>query len=676
MKYLIFIVIAVCFGRYCANAQPQSETEPLKITAWEVAEKQIHIGFSKPISEFSEPFAQFFSIDERMNLVDVLHTSEPPTVTLLLSDEIRCGLIHILLIKGFEDAQGNAMRDTTLYISTLCIAEPSDIIINEIMADPSPSVRLPEHEYVELYNRSEKNIQIGGWTFSYKSATAANPTNVIMPPYLFPSGGYLLLVHQNAASDLSAYGATLSVLHSTTAIVNSGLFMKLIDNTGTVISWVDFNDDWYGDPSKSNGGWSLEQINPDLICSVESNWKASTGRNGGTPGQQNSVHAPVSMIQAPEIIRIATPDVHTILLYVSNPLGNILPDVSQFQIKTKVDRVEIVENNFSQLQLSLQSPLREGECYDLSITGNLLDCAGYKTPPTNFHFALPQDVDDNDVIINEIMFNPAPNGYSFVELYNRSKKAIKLSDLRLALRNSNGELPNNLQELTNEPFLLLPGQYLVVSRNAEAVKQQYMATNPSAFLQMRNMPALTRTSGRLVLLDRSRHVIDEVHYDNSQHADLLNINSGVSLERINPNLAGLVPANWQSASQTAGFATPGKQNSQYLELVGATNAEVSVHPEVFSPDNDGIDDVLSINYRFDTPSLIGEVIIFDSSGRVKKNLVNRQILSTEGVFFWDGLDNNGRSSLTGIYIVFFRAYNSAGLEKIYKIPCVLAKKMK
>ena len=247
-----------------------------------------------------------------------------------------------------------------------------------------------------------------------------------------------------------------------------------------------------------------------------------------------------------------------------------------------------------------------------------------------------------------------------------------VSELRLALRNNSGELPNTLPELADEPFLLLPGHYLVVSRNVEAVMQQYMASNRSAFLQMRNMPTLTRTSGRLVLLDRSRHVIDEVHYDSRQHADFLNLANGVSLERINPDHNSLDPANWHTAAQTAGFATPGKQNSQYMELAGTTASEVSVSPEVFSPDNDGIDDFLSINYRFNTPALTGEVIIFDSSGRIIKNLVSQQLLSTEGTFIWDGSDNNGRKALTGIYIIFFQAYNSQGVQKIYKIPCVLA----
>jgi len=544
-------------------------------------------------------------------------------------------------------------------------AEPYDIVISEIMANPTPSVRLPEYEYVELYNRSGKNIELDRWTFTYGTTTRT------IPYYLFPAGGYLLLAHSAAVSDLSAYGTTLPVMTSLTAITNTGQHLQLKDADGNVISWVDFSDDWYDDPLKSNGGWSLEQVNPDLACSVASNWKVSTGRNGGTPGQQNSVYSTTSMVQVPEVIRLAIPDVYTIILYVSNPLGNILPDVSQFTITQKVEQVTITGEHFDQLQLRLESPLQEGEWYDLSVAGGVSDCAGYETPSVRFHFALPQYADSLDVVINEILFNPVNGGYSFVELYNRSQNAVQANDLLLSMRNANGGLSTPVP-LTDDPFLLLPDHYLAVSRNVASVMQQYGATDRSAFLQMPRMPALTRESGRLVLLNKSLRVIDEVHYNSKQHADFLNLGNGVSLERIHPDRNSLDPGNWHTAAQAEGFGTPGRQNSQYMVFTETSTKEVSVHPEVFSPDNDGIDDVLSINYRFDTPSLTGEVIIFDSAGRKIRHLVRQQILSAEGTIIWDGSDDRGRKTASGIYIVYFQAYKSNGTQKIFKIPCVLA----
>ena len=656
------------FSDFRVDGLPYTDTEPPVITSCSAEGKQIHIGFSEPVAPISAPFSRFFDLDDRIHLEDV-RSDDPATVTLLCADELKCGLRYILTVKGFEDMSGNLMRDTTIYIFMPCRAVPHDIVINEIMADPSPTVRLPEYEYVELYNRSDKNIDLNGWRFTYGSNSRT------LPSYLFPAGGYLLLVHPTAVPDLSGYGATLPILGSLTAITNTGQYLQLADQEGTVISWVDFTTDWYADPLKSNGGWSLEQINPELTCSIASNWKASTGRNGGTPGQINSVHATTSITRVPEVIRIAVPNEHTILLYVSNPLGNIVPEISLFTMTPPVIRVAISGNHFDRIDLQLQSELRDGEWYDLSVAGGVIDCSGNGASSVNFRFAMPQYVDSLDVVINEILFNPISGGYTFIELYNRSQKAIQVNDLQLSLRNNNGELSTPV-ELTGEPFLLLPDQYLVVSRNVESVMHQFGATNHSAFLQMPRMPSLTRESGRIVLLNRSLRVVDEVHYNSKQHVDFLNVGSGVSLERIHPDRSSLDPGNWHTAAQTAGFGTPGRQNSQYIAFTETGKAEVSLIPEVFSPDNDGLDDFLNINYRFDTPSLMGEVIIFDSAGRKIKQLVQQQLLAAEGTIIWDGSDDRGRKVLTGIYIVYFQAYNSTGVKKVFKLPCVVAGKRK
>ena len=656
---------AFYFSDFRVDGLPYRDTELPKVTSCTVEGKQIEISFSKPVTPVSEPFNRFFDLDERLRLQDVYTDGLSSPVILLLAEEMKCGLRHSLKIKRIEDLHGNVMRDTILYVSVPCRADPYDIVINEIMANPSSPVRLPEYEYVELYNRSDKNIELNGWTFSYGN------NNRTLPSYLFPAGGYLLLVHPSAVPDMSAYGATLPVLGSLTAITNTGQYQQIRDREGTVISWVDFTTDWYADPHKSNGGWSLEQINPEQNCSLASNWKASTGRNGGTPGQKNSVFALVSDISMPEVIRIATPDAYTIILYVSNPLGNTVPDISRFVMTPKVDRVEMAGNHFDQLRLYLHSPMQEGEWYNMSVADGVMDCAGNTTLSTSFRFALPQYVEKSDVVINEILFNPISGGYTFVEMFNRSQKAVLASDLQLSLRSANDVLSTPVA-LTDEPFLLLPDQYLVVSRNPDAVMQQFGATNRSAFLQMPRMPSLTKESGKVVLLNKSLDVIDEVHYNSKQHADFLNTGSGVSLERINPDRNSLDPGNWHTAAQTVGFGTPSRQNSQFMASIEITSNELSLNPEVFSPDNDGVDDILNINYRFDTPSLTGEVIIFDSAGRKIRHLVHQKILAVEGTITWDGSNDSGRKSETGVYIVYFQAYNNEGVLKVFKIPCVLA----
>jgi hypothetical protein len=532
------------------------------------------------------------------------------------------------------------------------------------MANPSPSVHLPAYEYVELYNRSDKNIEMEGWTFSYGGTTK------VFPPYLLPFGSFVLLVHPNAASDMAKYGATLPIIGAQAAISNTGQYLALRNNEGTMISWVDFTPDWYANDYKDDGGWSLELIDSGQPCSGAFNWKASIDRAGGTPGKENSVSAASTDMLSPVMQHIAVPDNHTIILYVSKSLENIAPKYA-IEPPVPVSDAHIAGTHFDQLQITLQNPLQDGQWYDLSVAGDITDCAGYAVPPANFHFAVPQYADSLDVIINEILFQPLPDSYSFIELYNRSQKAIRVSDLQLAMRNGSGVLSTPVS-LSDDPFLLLPGQYIVLSRNTDALIRQFNADNPECFLLMRGMPSLTRESGQIVLLNRSLRIVDEVHYSNSEHTDGLISTAGVSLERLNPDRNSLDPSNWHTAAQTTGFATPGKQNSQFVETTAAEPNSVTLRPEVFSPDNDGVDDVLNICYHFDIPALTADLIIFDSSGRRIRQLLRQKIAATEGVVTWDGFDDSHHKALTGVYIICFRAYNSQGFNKLFKIPCVLA----
>jgi hypothetical protein len=50
---------------------------------------------------------------------------------------------------------------------------------------------------------------------------------------------------------------------------------------------------------------------------------------------------------------------------------------------------------------------------------------------------LPADALPGEWIINEILFNPRPNAFDYVEFYNKSNKIFDASKLYIANRNSN-----------------------------------------------------------------------------------------------------------------------------------------------------------------------------------------------------------------------------------------------
>jgi flagellar hook assembly protein FlgD len=155
---------------------------------------------------------------------------------------------------------------------------------------------------------------------------------------------------------------------------------------------------------------------------------------------------------------------------------------------------------------------------------------------------------------------------------------------------------------------------------------------------------------------------------------LLNVTKGVSLERIDFNRATGDKTNWHSASEAVGFATPGYKNSQYNDAKETDN-EIAISPEIFSPDEDGMNDVVSINYHFSTPGYVANVTIYDSKGRLIKNLIRNELLGINGTFSWDGITEDREKARIGIYIIFTEVFDVSGNVKHYKNTCVLAGKL-
>ena len=275
------------------------------------------------------------------------------------------------------------------------------------------------------------------------------------------------------------------------------------------------------------------------------------------------------------------------------------------------------------------------------------------------------------------MFDPKDNGVEWVEIYNRSNKVIDLKEIFLCSQDNSGNL-TEINQVSPSGYLFLPGKYLVLSTDANAVKAQYSTSNPGGFIEMSSIPAMNNDSDFVLLTNVSQIVIDKLQYHSGWHLPLINDTKGISLEKINYENPTQDESNWHSASESAGGATPAYKNSQYTNSEGGT--EVTVSPEIFSPDNDGYNDVLSISYAFNTPGMIANAQIYDSRGRLEKTLVRNELLSTSGTFFWDGItdDPEGAGKLKariGIYILYFEVFDTKGTVKKYKKSLVVGGKL-
>jgi hypothetical protein len=285
---------------------------------------------------------------------------------------------------------------------------------------------------------------------------------------------------------------------------------------------------------------------------------------------------------------------------------------------------------------------------------------------------LPSDMAGGDLIINEILFNPAGAGYDYVELYNNSGKICELQKILLTGKNSTGQLIN---AIAASPVnrLLYPGEYVVITEDDNWLSQNYLVKKHADICRITDLPSMPDDKGYLALLNNQAEIVDEIAYSDKWHFALINNKDGVALERIDYSQPTNEKTNWTSAASEAGFGTPGYQNSQFRADLRAQGSFV-VEPKLFSPDNDGHDDVAAFKYEMTEPGYMGSITIYDAAGRPVRYLLRNALLGLKSVVNWDGLDENFKKLPVGVYVVFMEIFNLKGKIKKIKNTVTLARK--
>ena len=143
------------------------------------------------------------------------------------------------------------------------------------------------------------------------------------------------------------------------------------------------------------------------------------------------------------------------------------------------------------------------------------------------------------------------------------------------------------------------------------------------------------------------------------------------MERISTEQPTNAPGNWHSASESVGFATPTYENSQLVSLNPVSDIVTIENPR-FSPDGDGFEDVLLIQLNPGMPGYVVNAKIFDSYGRLVKDLVNNRLLASEDLLKWDGRNNEETKARIGAYILWIELFDLEGNKQIMKETIVVA----
>ena len=568
-------------------------------------------------------------------------------ISISLNQAFDSGALYTIAFNNITDCAGNALTADPLEFVKGATPIAGQLIITEIMANPTPSQGLPEVEYIEILNISDQILDLYGIFL----ADLTNST--VLGSLILEPGEYALLAPSSTANELNTFGKVLPV-SNWPSLNNTADRITLFDSNSQEIYEVNYSEDWYNAQSKSQGGYSLEMIDTDYYCVEGNNWIGSNSANGGSPGHINTVDGDNPDLIGPEVIQAIAVTNSIVELTFNEKLdpstvsaNNFIPDHGLSFLYLEIDETNRI------VTLVTSTDLAPNTLYTLSID-NITDCTGNLIPTSNqqVELIIAATAEPLDIIVNEILFNPDTGDDRFVEFYNNSSKYINLKGWKIA-----GE--TNSRVITEENLFILPHSYFVVTSNGDNIKSTYPNAIESTFIEVSSMPRLPSDNGTVLILNSSNIELDRLEYSEAFHSNLLNDPNGISLERLSFSGESNDQNNWFTASETEGGATPGYENSQSFTPQNQIG-EIRIEPSTFAPDIPGGNNFTTLNYSFDQPGNTINIRIVDVEGRIIKQITQNTVVGTKGFFTWDGSTEEGRKARIGYYMILMEIINTDG----------------
>lgn len=594
-------------------------------------------------------------------LYDSVHGNE---IHVLLDDKLNSCQEYLIEIMDIHDLEDNVKVVAGGKMRFFEKPEWGDIIINELLSDPYSG----SFDFLEIKNPTAKDWLLKGLIIRNEDR---NDETVIEDSIVIEAGDILVLTEN--PDDISKI---YNVEHPEKLIQqklpgfnnNSGNVSLIYLNREQFkkIDSFDYSSELHDAALIQTEGVSLERINPAAPANISDNWTSSPSEDFATPGSVNASN------RGERIFARAMNAMEVLVSFSEQMDETQIQDIGKYHLEgINISDIYSDSSKPKELMLLLEEDLQSGQIYNLEIQELTSKC-GKSISEQNVDLYLLENAEYGDLLINEILFNPFPDHFDFIELINVSNKYIVLKNLNLF--NADNENTEALQH----SFAIPPGQIIAFTEAPELLRQQYHPPETALIVQQK-LPAFNNDAGNLTVRRKEMetyHLLDTFDYREDYHYSLLRDVEGVSLERISPEEKTNNPDNWYSGAETHHFATPGYKNSAFVDRSTENPDEVVfLNSKSFSPDNDGYNDVLIINYKLDKPGYVGNIEIFDGNGRFKLRLMTNELMGISGFKRWDGTDAQGRSMPLGIYIIKYVFFHPEGLLKSGKKVCVLANKL-
>ena len=518
------------------------------------------------------------------------------------------------------------------------------IILNEIIAIPNSTIA---NEFIEIYNRTDSYYQANSLTLYDKTNYNTLPEFIIKPKQ------YYILCDIKDTSYFNSFGETIGVENFIT-LNNSNEELKLIANN-IVIDSLNY--------TITENEKSLAYISANNNCFYNELWLPSEEIFGSSPGSKNHF---LEMDNSLEIISVNPKGDSAIDIY----LNAIIDTNSLIKVSKQEENIDYTisfNNELKSFQINTVEKLERGVQIQFKIDS--INTCYQEITSINFNIMLPYIPSEKDLIITEILSNTNDQQFDYIEITNNSDKFFSLNDIYINKINSDATIITS--KLSDSNIIIHPNNHYVFSKNTSWFIDYYNNVNEE-FLFTANLPSLNNDSNTVFISNKEK-VIDLVSYNNNWHFELVTNEKGVSLEKIDYQNNENNSSNWTSSASSNNFGSPTNENSHFNNHKKNKESNFSLESSIFSPDNDGYQDLLAINYLFSENNNIITAIIYNENGSLIKELVTNETLASNGTITWNGINENNTITPAGFYIIIIEKFNLNGAYTIEKIPFVIAK---
>ena len=451
-----------------------------------------------------------------------------------------------------------------------------------------------------------------------------------------------------SAIDSAEWNITVSFEYSTSSVNYSNFYVAMSHES----------------PATSNQAYYLRMGNtPDNICLFyKENGKSTCliqGREGLLEAAKSTVNIRLTQYKG------------RWTLYTQQLTPSLNAEITEVE-EGSVEHLKMNQSAYCALSYTCTKTRGKSFYFDnLNITG----LEGVEIPPTDTTITPPVEGIDtatiDDLLINEIMYEPLTDQQEYGEIINLSDNILSLHGWRLTTRKKDGSF--NSGNRFPENSYIMPYGVAALCEDDVTLRNQFQVEDTACIYACSWPQNFNNEGTTLYLLSPTGAIADSVTYSPSWQHPLVKGNKGVALERIHPDLPSNASTTWMSAASTSNYGTPGYRNSQFT-ITTTTTTEESIYlsPETFSPDGDGWDDICIIHCNFPEAGYVVNLRIFTPTGLFIAQIADNALSSEEEQFIWDGSTMKGYNAEIGIYALVLEAYHpTTGKRLKKKLPIIV-----